>query len=154
MPKGKPVRMLCLYRVKDGRERAFQGLLARHWPALRSAGLASAEPAVAYRTEDRQGRTVFVELFSWADAHASDAAHRSPDVMAVWAPMGELAAEMEFLELAPEPLPRLAAVTPRRKERPRPAARAGGDEAPRASSGSRKGSPTRARGATTRTRRG
>ena len=104
-PPRAPVPMLCMYRVKRGQERAFLKLLSRHWPALRAAGLASrARPRVA-RSVDRQGRTVFVERFSWAHAGASDLAHRSPVVMAVWGPMGPLLDGMEFLDLSEVTLP-------------------------------------------------
>jgi len=30
-----------------------------------------------------------VEVFSWADGEAAGRAHRMPEVMAVWGPMGE-----------------------------------------------------------------
>jgi quinol monooxygenase YgiN len=104
--------MLCLYRAKKGKDAAFLRILARHWPALRGAGLASPARPTVHRTTDRRGRTVFVETFSWADGGAADRAHRSPEVMAVWGPMEGLLDEMEFLDLAPVRLP--AAPPPRR----------------------------------------
>jgi quinol monooxygenase YgiN len=96
-----PVPMLCTYRPRKGREAAFLRLLERHWPALRRAGLAAPVRPTVHRSVDRKGRTVFVETFSWADGEAAEAAHRSPEVMAVWGPMEALAAEMEFLDLEP-----------------------------------------------------
>lgn len=101
MTTSKPVTVMCLYRVAKGKQSAFLRLLAKHWPTLRRAGLASEEPALILRGKDRQGRTVFVETFEWASARASAAAHRSPEIMALWGPMGELAEEMDFLSVQP-----------------------------------------------------
>ena len=100
-PRGKPVPMLCTYRVRKGKEDAFLEILARHWPTLRKAGLAAPARPTVSRSVDRKGRTVFVETFSWAHGQASDLAHASPEVMAVWGPMGKLATEMEFFDLEP-----------------------------------------------------
>jgi len=92
----KPVRMLCTYRIKDGKEADFLNLLARHWPTLRSVGLATDDPAQVFRSRDKGGKTVFIEMFSWKDAAAADVAHQTPEVMSVWEPMGALADEMNF----------------------------------------------------------
>ncbi len=47
----------------------------------------------------KDGKSRFVELFEWKDGEASDVAHRSPQVMSIWEPMGALAEQMEFIEL-------------------------------------------------------
>jgi len=39
----------------------------------------------------------FVEMFSWKDGHAPDVAHQTPEVMAMWEPMGLV---MDDLKLA------------------------------------------------------
>jgi hypothetical protein len=88
--------MICTYRVREGARDQFLELLRRHWPTLREAGLATEEPAVHFEAvssgkdqHDEQGIT-FVEIFSWAEDGSADLAHRSPEVMAVWEPMGGL----------------------------------------------------------------
>ena len=96
MGNSQPVRMLCTYRVKDGKESDFLRLLERHWPTLRRVGLATDDPAQVFRSKDKTGRTVFVEMFSWKDAASPDVAHQTPEVMSVWEPMGALADEMNF----------------------------------------------------------
>ena len=96
MEKSKPVRMLCTYRVKDGKEADFLRLLERHWPTLREVGLATDDRAQVFRTKNKAGKTIFVEMFSWRDAAAPDVAHQTPEVMSVWEPMGALADEMNF----------------------------------------------------------
>lgn len=96
-----PVHVLCLYRIKPGQEPAFLELLRRHWPALRRSGLATDEPAQVERARDRKGGTVLVERFAWRSPESSALAHQSPDVMAVWEPMGALCDGMEFLHVEP-----------------------------------------------------
>src|ERR1051325_12111270 len=101
MEKSKPVRMLCTYRVKEGKEADFLGLLERHWPTLRGLGLATDEAARVLRCREQSGRVVFVESFSWKDEGAPEVAHQTPEVMAVWEPMGAMADEMNFWEVEP-----------------------------------------------------
>lgn len=100
-----PVPMHCVYRVKPGREAEFLHLLEKHWPALRDAGLATAEPATVIRCEGKTGGVFFVEHFSWIDAEASAKAHRRPEVLAVWGPMEPLLDGMEFAVRTPVPMP-------------------------------------------------
>jgi len=104
----KPVTVLCLYRVKEGSVEEFQGLLAKHWPALDSVGLVTDEPARHWLSHEKgSDAPVVVEIFSWKDASMPGRAHELPEVMAVWEPMGGLCEErgnkpsMEFLDLAP-----------------------------------------------------
>ena len=104
MDRTKPVRMLCVYRVKAGQDAEFLRLLESHWPALRGVGLVTDEPAQVLRAEDRAGRAVFVETFSWKDAGAPEVAHQTPEVMAVWEPMGDHCDSMEFLHVKPADL--------------------------------------------------
>jgi hypothetical protein len=93
--------MLCLYRVKPGKEDEFLGYLRKHKPMLDSVGLASDKPAELFRARAKQGGTVFVELFEWKTAQSSDIAHQTPEVMQVWEPMGALTDGMEFLHIEP-----------------------------------------------------
>jgi hypothetical protein len=109
--------MLCLYRVKRGKEAAFARILARHWPALRAARLASPARPTVHRSVDRRGRTVYVETFSWAHGRAAEEAHRSPGVLALWSPMEALLDEMEFLDLRPVPRPAPVRAPPARARR-------------------------------------
>jgi hypothetical protein len=93
-----PVPMHVVYRPKKGKERQVEALVRGHWPVLSKAGLVTKEPARVWRASDkRSGGVFFVEMFSWKDGRASDAAHRTPEVMAVWGPMEPL---LERLELA------------------------------------------------------
>ncbi len=91
----KPVTVLCTYRVVPGKEADFEGLLSKHYPALRGADLATENEPRIFRGTDGTGGTVFYELFEWRDAEAPNVAHQSPAVMAVWEPMGELCEERE-----------------------------------------------------------
>lgn len=109
MTTNSGVEVLCIYRVKPGQEPAFLRLLARHWPTLRGSGLATDTPATVQKARDRAGHTVFVELFAWKNPEAPSLAHQSPEVMAVWEPMGALCDGMEFLDVEPVTLSGAAA---------------------------------------------
>lgn len=86
---------ICTYRVKLGARDQFIELLRRHWPTLRDAGLATDTPALHFEAQVGGGKhneagTTFVEIFSWTSSDSADLAHRMPEVMAVWEPMGAL----------------------------------------------------------------
>jgi hypothetical protein len=98
----KPVSMLCIYRIKRGKEARFRRLLLRQWPTLRRAGLVSSRPARLYRGRDKKdGSACFVEMFQWKDDRSSGAAHESPEVMALWNPMMPLLEDMELIRIEP-----------------------------------------------------
>ncbi|MET0593039.1 MAG: hypothetical protein ABW133_10090 [Polyangiaceae bacterium] len=100
--KNLPVT-ICRYQVKPGKEAEMEKLLAKHWPALHKAGLVTDEPARVFRglpsqkPGDRHGAaSVYVEFMTWKDENSSNVAHQSPDVMAVWEPMGAICEQMDF----------------------------------------------------------
>jgi hypothetical protein len=99
MAKSGPVDVLCIYRVKTGKEADFKKLLQKHGPALHKAGLTAQELPKIWQSTTREGKTVFIELMQWKDENSASAAHQMPEVMAVWEPMGGLADHMEFLDL-------------------------------------------------------
>jgi hypothetical protein len=84
------ITSLCIYRVKAGSENAFRGLLEKHWPTLRRAGLGADVPSTIYRGSEGEGEPIFVELLTWKDEDGPNRAHELPAVMAVWEPMGKL----------------------------------------------------------------
>ena len=99
------VDVLCIYRVKKGKEAEFKKLLKQHGPALKSAGLSSDMAPKIWKAESgRKPGTIFVEHMQWKDESSAHAAHQMPEVMAVWEPMGNLTDAMEFLDLAPADL--------------------------------------------------
>ncbi len=93
-----PVTMLVSYYPKKGSEDALLTLVKKHWPILKNAGLTTQKPAEIWRAKDkRSGAVYFVEKFQWATPESSDIAHQTPEVMAVWEPMGPI---MENMTLA------------------------------------------------------
>lgn len=84
-----PVTMLVTYYPKPGCENELLPLVKQHWPVLSEAGLATSEPAKIWKAKDkRTGATYFVEKFQWATPDSAAIAHQTPEVMAVWEPMG------------------------------------------------------------------
>ena len=83
---------LCIYRVKRGSEKAFRGLLAKHWPTLERSGLGADEPSTIYQgfEGERGDEPIFFEILHWKDKDGPNHAHELPAVMAIWEPMGKL----------------------------------------------------------------
>jgi quinol monooxygenase YgiN len=99
--KEGPVLMLVTYKAKKGHENALFQLVKQHWPTMHKLGLSTSTPARVWKTVDRQGGVAFVELFEWRDAKASDIAHQTPEVMAVWEPMANVMDGMEIVQAEP-----------------------------------------------------
>jgi len=102
MASSEAVPTLVIYRPKAGAETALEALVRKHLPTLRSLGLLGMGQSVAYRAEDKRSHAVcYVEIFDWKDGRASDVAHQTPEVMAIWEPMGPLLENLEIRALRP-----------------------------------------------------
>jgi quinol monooxygenase YgiN len=108
MPESKPVTVICTYKVKPGKGPAFEDVLRNHWPTLLKAGLVTSTPPRMYRglpsakPGGRHGaENVYVEIYEWKDEAAVALAHQSPQVMAVWEPLGTLCDDMDFPHFEP-----------------------------------------------------
>ncbi|PYP85640.1 MAG: hypothetical protein DMF61_16030 [Blastocatellia bacterium AA13] len=97
----KPMSVLCIYRIKPGKEGEFLEILRRHWPTLDRAGLVSETPARIFSGSTKDGKQSFIEIFEWKDEETPNIAHQTPEVMAIWEPMGALTEGMEFIHLEP-----------------------------------------------------
>ena len=89
--KPGPVNRLVIYRPRKGHEADLAAILQEHGPTLRKSGLITDEPVLLWRATDLQRQEpapYFVETFQWRDEKASDTAHQTPEVMAVWETMG------------------------------------------------------------------
>ena len=97
-----PVTNLVTYLPKPGKEAELLALVKKHEAALRKVDLVTAEPFKVWRAFDiRKKRVSFVEQFTWKDGTASDTAHQTPEVMAVWEPMGPVLEELTICEVEP-----------------------------------------------------
>ena len=97
-----PVTNIVTYVPKQGKEAELLALVKKHESALRAVGLVTAEPFKVWKALDiRKGRVSFIEYFQWKDGHSSDVAHQTPEVMAVWEPMGPVLEELTICEVEP-----------------------------------------------------
>ncbi len=97
-----PVMNIVTYVPKAGKEDELLALVKKHEPALRKVGLAGPEPFRVWKAFDvRKKRVSFIEQFTWKDGNASDVAHQTPEVMAVWEPMGPVLEELVICEVEP-----------------------------------------------------
>ena|SRR5208283_5756807 len=100
----RPVPTLVAYHPKPGKqaESELLGLVKQHWPTLRRIGLASEKPAQVWRAHEKNSEeTHFLELFEWAEEGSSDVAHQTPEVMAMWEPMGRVLAKLVITKVGP-----------------------------------------------------
>lgn len=104
-PRGNPdapVTNIVTYVPKPGKEAELLALVKKHEPALRQVGLVTDEPFRVWKAFDiRKKRTQFIEYFVWKDGRASDVAHQTPEVMAVWEPMGPVLEELTICQVEP-----------------------------------------------------
>src|ERR1041384_2939534 len=97
-----PVTNIVTYIPKKGKEAELLELVKKHEPALRKVGLVTSEPFRVWKAFDiRKQRQQFIEYFVWKDGNASDVAHQTPEVMAVWEPMEAVLEDMTICEVAP-----------------------------------------------------
>jgi hypothetical protein len=97
-----PVTNIVTYVPKQGKEAELLALVKKHEQALRKVGLVTAEPFKVWKALDvRKERVAFIEYFQWTDGNASDTAHQTPEVMAVWEPMGPVLEELTICEVEP-----------------------------------------------------
>jgi hypothetical protein len=102
MASSDSVPTLVIYRPKPGAESALEALIRKHLPTLKSLGLLGTGQSAVFRAEDKRSHAVsFVEIFDWKDGRASDVAHQTPEVMAIWEPMGPLLENLEIRALQP-----------------------------------------------------
>lgn len=97
-----PVMNIVTYVPKQGKEAELLALVKKHEPALRQVGLVTSEPFRVWKAYDiRKHREQYIEHFVWKDGNASDVAHQTPEVMAIWEPMGPLLEELTICEVEP-----------------------------------------------------
>lgn len=97
-----PVKNLVTYVAKKGTEDQLLALVKKHEVALRKVGLVTSEPFKVWKALNiRSGEVSIVEYFEWKDGKASDVAHQTPEVMAVWEPMGPVLEDLRICEIEP-----------------------------------------------------
>ncbi|HUJ62777.1 MAG TPA: hypothetical protein VLX92_29950 [Kofleriaceae bacterium] len=95
-----PVHNMVMYVPKPGKEAELLALVKKHEPALRAAGLCTKDAFTLWKGFDiRKQRTQYIETFSWKDGRAAEHAHQTPEVMAVWEPMGPVLEDLLIMEV-------------------------------------------------------
>jgi len=95
-----PVQNLVTYVAKQGAQDALLELVKKHEVALRKVGLVTATPFKVWKAFNiRTGEHSIVEFFEWKDGKSSDVAHQTPEVMAVWEPMGPVLEDLRICEV-------------------------------------------------------
>jgi quinol monooxygenase YgiN len=76
----KAVCVIVAYRPKPGNERALLELVRMRVPTLRKEGLATERIPTIMRARDG----TIIEVSEWKSRDAIDAAHKNPNVLAMW----------------------------------------------------------------------
>lgn len=98
--------VIAAYRPKPGQDAALLDLTKDHVPYLRRLGLVTDRPALAMRNRDG----VVLEVFEWRDG-AVDAAHKMPEIHALWEKYGAVCDYTKLTDL-PEAADLFAMFTP------------------------------------------
>lgn len=84
------------------RRRPSSGQETRKRQAAARSALAHGVTRISTSTDNiRKQRELFYEQFVWKDGNASDVAHQTPEVMAVWEPMGPVLEDLTICEVEP-----------------------------------------------------
>ena len=76
----KGVIVIVAYRPKPGKERELLELVRNRVPTLRKENLATDRQPIIMRAPDG----TIVEVSEWKSREAIDAAHKNPNVLAMW----------------------------------------------------------------------
>lgn len=74
------IHVIAVYIPTDGRDEELAAEMVDHVPLLRRLGLATDARSIVLRAPGG----ALVELFEWTDHDAIEAAHRHPEVLAMW----------------------------------------------------------------------
>jgi len=74
------VIVIVAYRPKPGKEKELLDLVRSRVPALRTEELAADREPIIMRARDG----TIIEVSEWKSQKAIDAAHKSPNVLAMW----------------------------------------------------------------------
>jgi quinol monooxygenase YgiN len=74
------VIVIVAYRPKPGKETELLKLVQNRVPTLRKEGLVTDRAAIIMRARD----DTIIEVSEWKSQEAIDAAHKNPNVLAMW----------------------------------------------------------------------
>jgi len=72
--------VMVTYHVQPGKEAEFEALLTRAWETYRSGHLVYSSPHVIVRDDDGEGKTKYVEIFTWSKSPD----HPPASVLSIW----------------------------------------------------------------------
>ena len=84
----RPETVMVTYHVKPGSEAEMEQMLSQAWQIYRREHLVFAQPHIIVRDRDADGKTRFVEIFTWVSHTAPEDA--PAPVKAIWGKMTSL----------------------------------------------------------------
>ena len=87
--------VIAAYKPKPGKEAGLLAVVKEHLPILRQEGLATNRPAHTMRCMDG----TIIEVFEWESAEAISAAHKNPNVLAMWGRFNDVCDIVKLVDL-------------------------------------------------------
>jgi len=88
--------VIAAYRPKPGKEAGLLQIVREHLPILRQEKLATSRPSHTMRCKDG----TIIEVFEWESAEAIAAAHKNPNVIAMWNRFNDVCDIVKLVDLA------------------------------------------------------
>ena len=88
--------VIAAYKPKPGKEAGLMQVVKEHLPILRQEKLATNRPAHTMRCKDG----TIIEVFEWESAEAIAAAHKNPNVLAMWGRFNDVCDIVKLVDLA------------------------------------------------------
>ena len=83
-----PETVVATFHVVAGKETDFEQVLAREWETYTKEKLVFDQPHMILRGKEDDGKTYFVDIFTWVSHSTSD--NPPATVQAIWGSMGPL----------------------------------------------------------------
>ena len=90
-PQSAPETVMATFHVVAGKEADFQQVLVREWDTYTKEKLVFNQPHVVLRGKEPDGKTYFVDIFTWVSRSTPD--HPPASVLSIWQGMGPLVEE-------------------------------------------------------------
>jgi quinol monooxygenase YgiN len=87
--------VIAAYKPKPGKEAGLLAVVKEHLPILRQEKLATNRPAHTMRCKDG----TIIEVFEWESAEAIAAAHKNPNVLAMWGRFNDVCDIVKLVDL-------------------------------------------------------
>ena len=91
-PADEPETVMITFHAKPGSESELARAIAQHWATARAMKLLAESPHLTLQGREK-GKTYFIDIFTWRNAHIPDAAPL--EIRKIWSEMNALVESRE-----------------------------------------------------------